>query len=285
MAENTTFQATAYTAQGAERESVMLPATLFDGTVNMPVMHQAVKAFLANQRQGNASTKIRKYVTGGNQKPWKQKGTGRARQGSIRAPQWVGGGTVFGPIPRSYAQYVPRQVRQLARKSAFNARARENAISIIDTFAFDAPKTKLLVDLITRLGVVDQKVLILTDGVKQNVFLSGRNLPLVHVMPYSDVSTYHILWSDVVLIEASALGSSLEPVAEEEVEGEGEAEKPARPKRSADAARGTRKAASKAGAKKAATRGAAKKSAAKRPAAKKTAAKKAASKSTKKKRK
>src|SRR5437764_3540610 len=274
MADNTTptsFQAAAYTARGTARDAVALPETLFDGTVNVPVMHQAVKAYLANQRQGNAKTKIRKHVTGGNQKPWKQKGTGRARQGSIRAPQWVGGGTVFGPIPRSYAQYVPRQVRQLARKSAFNARARENAISIIDGFAFDTPKTKALLDLITRLGVADQKVLILTDGVKTNVFLSGRNLPLVHVMPYSDVSTYHILWSDVVLIEASALGSSLEPVAEEE----GEAEKPARPKRSADAGRGTRKAASKAGAKKAATRGAAKKSAAKRPAAKKTAAKKA----------
>src|SRR5437763_6076066 len=213
MAENTTFQAAAYTAQGAERDSVTLPATLFDGTVNMPVWQQAVKRFLANQRQGNASTKIRKYVTGGNQKPWKQKGTGRARQGSIRAPQWVGGGTVFGPVPRSYAQYVPRQVRQLARKSAFNARARENAIYVIDTFSFDAPKTKLLLDLITRLGVADQKVLILTDGVKQNVFLSGRNLPAVHVMPYSDVSTYHILWSELVLIEESALSGAPEDSA------------------------------------------------------------------------
>jgi large subunit ribosomal protein L4 len=272
MAETTTFQAAAYTAQGAQRDRVTLPSELFDGTINMPVMHQAVKAYLANQRQGNASTKIRKYVSGGNQKPWKQKGTGRARQGSIRAPQWVGGGTVFGPIPRSYAQYVPRQVRQLARKSAFNARARENAIFVIDGFAFESPKTKQLVDLISRLGVADQKVLILTEGVKQNVFLSGRNLPRVHVMPYADVSTYHILWSDVVLIESGALGSQLEPAEEGE-----EAE--ARPKKAGSA----RKAASKAGAKKAATRRAAKK-AAKRPAAKKSPAKKAsASKSTKKK--
>ena len=282
MAENTTFQAAAYTAQGAERESVTLPSTPFDGTVNMPVMHQAVKAYLANQRQGNASTKIRKYVTGGNQKPWKQKGTGRARQGSIRAPQWVGGGTVFGPIPRSYAQYVPRQVRQLARKSAFNARARENAIFVIDALSYDAPKTKQLVDLLARLGVADQKVLILTEGVKTNVFLSGRNLPRVHVMPYVDVSTYHILWSDVVLIESAALGSQLEPV---EAEGEAEASDAERKPRGAKSAR---KAASKAGAKKAATRGAgaakkAAKKAAKRPAAKKSAAKKSASKSTKKK--
>src|SRR5437762_7451376 len=170
MAENTTFQAAAYTAQGAERDSVTLPATLFDGTVNMPVMHQAVKAYLANQRQGNAKTKIRKYVTGGNQKPWKQKGTGRARAGSTRAPHWVGGGTVFGPIPRSYAEYVPRQVRALARKSALNARASENAIVVIDNFAFEAPKTRQLLDLVVRLGVADEKVLILTDGVKPNVF-------------------------------------------------------------------------------------------------------------------
>src|SRR5215813_2311385 len=137
--ETTSFKAAAYSSQGTARDQVALPADLFDGTVNMPVMHQAVKAFLANQRQGNASTKIRKYVSGGNQKPWKQKGTGRARQGSIRAPQWVGGGTVFGPIPRSYAQYVPRQVRQLARKSAFNARARENAIFVVDALAFESP--------------------------------------------------------------------------------------------------------------------------------------------------
>jgi large subunit ribosomal protein L4 len=197
---------------------VALPEELFDGTVNMPVMHQAVKAFLANQRQGNAATKIRKYVVGGNQKPWKQKGTGRARAGSTRAPHWVGGGTVFGPIPRSYAQYVPRQVRALARKSALNARARENAIFIIDRFDYDAPKTSRLKALVDRLGASERKVLILTDGVKTNVFLSGRNLPTVHVMPYSDVSTYHILWSDLVLIEAGALGQTMTPMAEERIE-------------------------------------------------------------------
>src|SRR3712207_1872817 len=123
-----TFQAPAYTALGTARDPVELPPALFDGTINMPVMHQAVKAYLANQRQGNASTKNRKWVVGGNQKPWRQKGTGRARQGSIRAPHWPGGGTAFGPQPRAYDQYVPRQVRQLARKSAFNARARENAV-------------------------------------------------------------------------------------------------------------------------------------------------------------
>src|SRR3954469_16533157 len=209
-----TLKAPAYTAQGTSRDPVTLPDALFDGTINEPVMHQVVKAYLANQRQGTASTKIRKYAVGGNQKPWKQKGTGRARQGSTRAPQWVGGGTVFGPTPRGYRQDLPKQVRALGRKSAFNARARENAVVIIDQFNYDAPKTSTLLALVTRLGFADQKVLILTSGIKENVFLSGRNLPNVHVMPYSDVSTYHILWSDVVLIEAEALGEKLDSVEE-----------------------------------------------------------------------
>ncbi|NUO62414.1 MAG: 50S ribosomal protein L4 [Gemmatimonadaceae bacterium] len=290
MADTTNFEAATYTAGGTQRDAVALPATLFDGTVNMPVMHQAVKAFLANQRQGNAATKIRKYVTGGNQKPWKQKGTGRARQGSTRAPHWVGGGTVFGPTPRSYAEYVPKQVRALARKSAFNARARENAIYVIDAFNYDAPKTSRLAALVARLGLEGQKVLILTNGAKPNVHLSGRNLPTVHVLPYSDVSTYHILWSDVVLIEAGAIGHELSPVAEQEpAERPKAAKKPARPAKAAKTAaereeetekKSARKtAAKKSGAKKAATKKApaAKKSAAKKaPAAKKSAAKKAA---------
>ena len=261
MADTTTFEAAAYTSQGTARERVRLPETLFDGTVNMPVMHQAVKAFLANQRQGNAATKTRGFVTGGNQKPWKQKGTGRARQGSTRAPHWVGGGTVFGPHPRAYDEYVPRQVRALARKSAFNARARENAIYVIDQFTYDAPRTKALLGLVGRLGVDDQKVLVLTDGVKPNVFLSGRNLPNVHVMPYSDVSTYHILWSDVVLIEGAAIGHTLAPIKEEAIA--------LRPRRGTPAATPV-----------VTGRKAAKKSVAKAPAAKKSAPKKTASKKT-----
>ena len=264
MADTTTFQAAVYSAQGTARDKVALPEDLFDGTVNMPVMHQAVKAFLANQRQGNASTKTRGLVVGGNQKPWKQKGTGRARQGSTRAPHWVGGGTVFGPHPRAYDEYVPRQVRALARKSAFNARARENAIYVIDQFSYDSPRTKALLGLVSRIGVGEQKVLVLTDGVKPNVFLSGRNLPNVHVMPYSDVSTYHILWSDVVLIEGGAIGHALPPIKEEPL--------PLPPRRATPAATPAvsgRKTAAK------------KKAAAKKPAAKKSAAKKTAKRAAK----
>jgi 50S ribosomal protein L4 len=153
-------------------------------------------------------------VTGGNQKPWKQKGTGRARQGSRRAPHFVGGGTVFGPTGRKYNQTVPRQIRALARKSALNARARENALIVIDNFNYDAPSTKQMVSLLAALDVTNKKVLILTDGLKPNVFLSGRNLQRTHVMPYADVSTYHILWSDVVLVESNALGYELASVDE-----------------------------------------------------------------------
>ncbi|MEP7347806.1 MAG: 50S ribosomal protein L4, partial [Gemmatimonadaceae bacterium] len=171
MSETTSFEAAAYTSLGTARERVSLPALLFDGTINMPVMHRAVKAFLTNQRQGNASTKTRGEVTGGNQKPWKQKGTGRARQGSIRAPQWPGGGTAFGPRPKSYDEVVPAKMRVLARKSALNARARENAVFVIDNFAWSAPHTKTMVGLLDRVGVSEQKVLVLTDGPKSNVYL------------------------------------------------------------------------------------------------------------------
>jgi large subunit ribosomal protein L4 len=290
---NTTPQASAYTALGTARtDKVTLPEATFDGVINVPVMHKAVTAFLANQRQGNASTKIRKYVVGGNQKPWKQKGTGRARQGSTRAPHWVGGGTVFGPTPRSYDQYVPRQVRALAKKSALNARAREGSIIVIDAFTYDAPRTAALAALTARLDVADKKVLILTDGVKPNVFLSGRNLPNVHVMPFTDSSTYHILWSDVVLVEAGAIGQTLAPVQETAEplptrERQVAAKRPAT-KREAKPARAAAKSPTKKTAKQAARKAAktAAKSAGKKPSAKKTTSKKpAAKKSTKRKEK
>jgi len=286
MAETTnSFDAAAYTGNGTARERVALPEDMFDGVVNKPVLHQAVKAFLANQRQGNAATKTRGKVIGGNQKPWKQKGTGRARQGSIRAPNWVGGGTVFGPIPRSYAQFVPKQVRALARRSAFNARAREGAVIIVDAFNYDAPKTSRLAAFVERLGVADQKLLILTDGNKSNLHLSGRNLPMVHVLPYSDVSAYHILWSDVVVIEGSAIGQTLEPIADTEPTPRAKAPKrepaekaaPAKKKTAAktSAKKAAPKKAEKAPAKKAAAKPA-KKEAEKKPATKAAAKKEAA---------
>lgn len=203
---HTPMQAAAFAADGSARDQrADLPERLFDGTVNVPVMHQAVKAFLANQRQGNASTKNRKFVTGGNQKPWRQKGTGRARQGSTRAPHWPGGGTVFGPTPRGYEQKMPKKVKALARKSALNARAREGDLLVVDALTLPAPKTREMVAFLGRLGVAERKVLLLTAGQNPELYRSGRNLPSVHVMPYAEASTYHILWSDVVVVERAAL--------------------------------------------------------------------------------
>jgi len=185
--------------------TVDLDDSVFAAEVKEHLFHMVVRHQLAARRQGTHATKRRAEVAGGGRKPWKQKGTGRARAGSTRAPHWRGGGVVFGPQPRSYTQIVPKQVRALARKSALNARARENAVILVDALNYSAPKTKTITSLLASLGVADKKVLLLTDGVKPNVYLSARNLGRAHVMPFSDASTYHILWSDVVVIESSAL--------------------------------------------------------------------------------
>lgn len=276
MTEPMNLDAAAYTALGTPRDRVALPGSTFDGTVNVPVMHQAVKAFLANQRQGTHATKTRRWVVGGNQKPWKQKGTGRARQGSTRAPHFVGGGTVFGPQPHGYRENMPKQVRQLARKSALNARAREGALVIIDRFSYDKPKTAQIATLVSRVEAEGKKVLILTDGAKPSVYLSARNIPGVEVRPYADVTAYDVVWSDVVLVEATALGHELAPVAEKAMD----KVKKAAPAKAPKAAKAEKAAAKKPAAKKAAPKAAAKKApaakAAPKAAAKKAPAKKAA---------
>ena len=202
------IEAPHFSAAGAKKKAVRLPETLFDGTVNEDVMHRAVVTFLSNQRQGTHATKTRRFVTGGNQKPWRQKGTGRARQGSTRAPHWRHGGIVFGPQPRSYRLGIPKKVRQLAKKSALNARARESALFVVDALVYEKPRTKVLAELLDKLGVADRKVLLLTagDAHATNVYLSGRNLPRVHVMRFADATAYEILWADAVLVELAALG-------------------------------------------------------------------------------
>ena len=277
MSETTNFEAAAYTALGTPRDRVALPGATFDGTVNLPVMHQAVKAYLANQRQGTHATKTRRWVVGGNQKPWKQKGTGRARQGSTRAPHFVGGGTVFGPQPRSYEQTLPKGVKMLARKSALNARAREGALLVIDRFAFDTPKTTQVAQLLARLELLGRKVLILTDGHKPMVYLSGRNIPNVRIGAYSDVTTYDVVWSDVVLVEAGAIGQTLAPVTESATAPVKVKKAPAKAKAPKAEAKTKAAPAKKAAAKKAAATSAAKpvaKAAAKKAPAKKAAKKK-----------
>jgi large subunit ribosomal protein L4 len=202
-----------FSAAGDPGEPFQLPEELFDGIVHESVLHQVVKAHLANQRQGNASTKTRGEIAGGGRKAWRQKGTGRARQGSIRAPQWRGGGVVFGPSPRSYRQEVPRKVRALARRSAFNSRALAEQIAVIERFDLDAPKTRRVTELLGKVGIAGRKVLILTDGSNQAVYLSARNLPDIEVMPMREASAYDVLRASSLLIESGAL----QPAAASEV--------------------------------------------------------------------
>jgi large subunit ribosomal protein L4 len=205
------IEAPHFSAAGAKKKAVSLPEVLFDGTVNEAVLHQAVVTLLANKRQGTHETKTRSHVSGGNQKPWKQKGTGRARQGSTRAPHWRHGGIAFGPHPRDYRLGIPKKVRQLAKKSALNARAREGALLVIDPLGYEKPKTKPFAELLEKLGVGEQKVLVLTAGTPeahaQNVYLSGRNIPNVRVLRFSDATAYEILWSDAVVVDATALAA------------------------------------------------------------------------------
>ena len=177
------IEAPHFSAAGAKKKAVALPATLFDGTVNTHALHRAVVTFLANQRQGTHATLTRPLVSGGNQKPWRQKGTGRARQGSIRAPHWRHGGVVFGPHPRDYRLAIPKKVRQLARKSALNARAGEGALLVIDELAYASPKTKPLAELLEKLGVAGRKVLVLTAGGAHahNVYQDFAQIGRAHV--------------------------------------------------------------------------------------------------------
>ncbi|PYP42119.1 MAG: 50S ribosomal protein L4 [Gemmatimonadetes bacterium] len=200
------IEAPLYSAAGARQKAAFaLPGDLFDGTVHEPVLHQAVKTYLGNQRQGTAMTKTRSFVSGGNQKPWRQKGTGRARQGTTRAPHWRGGGIVFGPIPRDYRAGLPRKVRQLARRSAFNARAREEAVFVVEAMEFAAPKTSQLAGLLQKMGLEGKKVLVLSNGLNPNLVLSGRNIPSVEVMRFADASAYDVIWADSVVVEQGAL--------------------------------------------------------------------------------
>jgi large subunit ribosomal protein L4 len=199
------FKAPVFTADGAKSGEQDLPDSLFDGVVHEPSMWLAVKAALANRRQANAATKTRAEVSGGNKKPWRQKGTGRARAGSIRAAQWRGGGRVFGPRPgRNYKQDVPVKVKRLARRSAFNARAQDAGVILIEPLTLDVPKTSVIAALVKATGAAGN-VLILTDGHKPVVHTSARNMQNVIVRRFGEESAYDVLWSDALIIEAPAL--------------------------------------------------------------------------------
>ena len=218
------YKARYYKADGKKGKARALPDALFDGVVNEGVMHQVVKAYLANQRQGTASAKTRSEVAGGGAKPFRQKGTGRARQGTIRAGQMEGGGVIFPPIPHSWRQRVPKKVKALARRSALNDRAENDRVVMVDMPAMESPKTQELIAFLASIEAVG-KVLILTDGGKPNVHLSARNLKGVSVLPFGGESVYDVLWAHTIVIERSALedGSGKKAaVAESEAESEAE---------------------------------------------------------------
>jgi large subunit ribosomal protein L4 len=199
------YKAPVFSASLERTGEVQLPESLFDGTVHEAAMWQSVKAYLANRRQATASTKTRAQVSGGNRKPWRQKGTGRARHGSTRSPQWRGGGSVFGPRPeRNFHEDVPRKVRRLARRSAYNVRARDEGVRLIEPLELDAPKTKRIVALLEATGATGN-VLLLTDGHRPLVWQSARNLPGVQVRPFGEESAYDLLWADTLIIEQPAL--------------------------------------------------------------------------------
>ena len=198
------LKATMIDATGATTGDRELPAELFGGEINVPLMHQVVTAQLAAARSGTASTKTRSEVRGGGQKPWRQKGTGRARHGSIRSPIWVGGGTVFGPKPRSYDKRVPKKMRKAALRSALADKAQSGAIWIVD--GWTEPKTAAAAKALDAAGVSGRLLVVLdpADEASVTVDRAFRNLARAAFTLYSSLSTYDVLVADALLFTSSA---------------------------------------------------------------------------------
>ncbi|MCM3666914.1 50S ribosomal protein L4 [Mesobacillus subterraneus] len=189
---------------GSQVGEIELNDTVFGIEPNNHVMFEAVVMQRASLRQGTHKTKIRSEVAGGGRKPWKQKGTGRARQGSIRSPQWRGGGTVFGPVPRSYSYKLPKKVRRLAIKSALSSKVQAENILVLESLAFDAPKTKEFTNVLKGLSV-NTKALIVTAGLEENVALSARNIPGVTVVAADGINVLDVLNHDKLIMTKAAV--------------------------------------------------------------------------------
>ncbi len=189
---------------GGKGGTVELADEVFGIEPNVPVMHQVVTAQLAARRAGTQSTKTRAEVRGGGAKPWKQKGTGRARQGSIRSPQWRGGGVALGPKPRSYAQRTPKKMIRLATRSALSDRFAEDRVVVIDTWGFDTPSTKAALAALSAIGV-DGKVLVVLPDADEVAWKSFRNLPEVHLLSSRELNAYDILCNDWVVFTTETL--------------------------------------------------------------------------------
>jgi large subunit ribosomal protein L4 len=192
------------TPAGSEQGSVELDDLVFGIEPNVPVMHQVVTAQLAARRSGTQSTKTRAEVRGGGAKPWKQKGTGRARQGSTRSPQWRGGGVALGPKPRSYAQRTPKKMVRLALRSALSDRAADDKVVVVDQWAFEAPRTRDAVAALASLGIEGRALVVLGDD-DVAVAKSFRNLPAVHVLHQRELNAYDVLCADYVVFTRATL--------------------------------------------------------------------------------
>jgi large subunit ribosomal protein L4 len=192
------------TTAGEVVDWVTLDGSVFGAPVNVAVMHQVVRAQLAAARAGTHSTKRRGEVRGGGRKPWRQKGTGRARQGSIRAPHWTGGGVVFGPKPRDHGFRVPKKMRALALRSALTDRARSGRVAVVDRLTFEAPRTKEALRVLGALGV-SGRALVVLEGRDETVARSFRNLPEVHVLAADQLNTHDVLLADWVVFTRPAL--------------------------------------------------------------------------------
>ncbi len=196
--------------EGKNVGTIDLADSIFGIEPNEAVMHQMVVNYLAAQRQGTQSALTRSEVSGGGKKPWRQKGTGRARQGSTRAPQWTHGGIVFAPKPRSYRFTVNKKVRRLAMKSAFSAKAAENEIIVVDAIAMDDYKTKTIVNMLSAIGA-DKKALIVLDAVDSKVIKSANNIPGVKTAQVNTLNVYDILGADKLVLVKGAV-SKIEEV-------------------------------------------------------------------------
>src|SRR3954447_10903633 len=203
---------TLFSKSGAELGTVDLPETLFAAPVNEAVMHQAVTAQLAGRRTGTHDTKTRGEVRGGGAKPYRQKGTGRARQGSRSAPHYAGGGVVFGPHPRSYEQRLPKRMKRLALLGALTSKFDDGALRVVDDLGFDAPKTRDLVGCLDALKA-GGRVLVVATGTEANLQLSARNLPGVVVIRADSLNIVDVLNADTLLITQPSLSTIAEVYA------------------------------------------------------------------------
>ncbi len=198
-----------FNKEGKKVDEMQLNEAVFATEVNEYALHQVVVALLANKRQGTQSAKTRSEVRGGGIKPWRQKGTGRARQGSIRAPQWIKGGIVFAPKPRDYRMAVPKSMRKVAMKSALTTKVQNEQMIVLDELSFEAPKTRVVVDMLKALEA--KKALIITAESNEAVYKSARNIEGVSVIPANNINVYDLLKYEKLIVTKDAV-SKIEEV-------------------------------------------------------------------------